>query len=312
MACMRRLVVLCLIACASCGTEDHGWVRQSAPQQRFLTPYYIWVSGEDDVWLGGTSMWHFEGFGWREVQLPRTTIIGGFYGFAANDVWALGNKNPPFQPGPTAVTTVLHWDGSSWHEVPTGGITPTYFLGIWGTSDDDLWISDEESIDHFDGTHWSQTNLGTLLGSVIWGASSSDIWIPMGGGPFHFDGTQWTRLRGYYAPTDTTALWGTSADNIWTTGFPGSHLLHQDGTGWSSVPDDPGGWSTIWGTGADDVYAGGYHGSWAHFDGTAWTFHPSNRWKGGGDRFLQIHGSSPTNLWASVIEGGAALYRYVP
>ena len=45
----------------------------------------IWVAGENDVWLGGSAIWHFDGVAWSE-SAPMAAV--DFWGLAANDIWS--------------------------------------------------------------------------------------------------------------------------------------------------------------------------------------------------------------------------------
>jgi uncharacterized protein YjdB len=86
-------------------------------------------------------------------------------------------------------------------------------------------------------------------------------------------------------------VWGASATDIFATS--GGHILHYDGTGWSTMATQAGSFGRgVWGTSATDVYAvfDGIH----HYDGTSWS-----RMEGWTGSDLQaVWGTSPTDIYA--------------
>lgn len=77
---------------------------QSAP-----TAYSIWVAGDNDVWLGGSATWHFDGAlshwdgaTWTPVP-DQDESYNSLWGSAPNDLYAVGDLG-----------IVAHWNGSKW------------------------------------------------------------------------------------------------------------------------------------------------------------------------------------------------------
>jgi hypothetical protein len=94
----------------------------------------IWGSSPKDVYVVGHNsqafgkMYHFDSKTWNSVRitvLEGGTIGGvitlsGIYGFAANDIWAVGDRsydNPKPPPNFIDSSLVIHYDGKKWTEV---------------------------------------------------------------------------------------------------------------------------------------------------------------------------------------------------
>ena len=97
-----------------------------------------------------------------------------------------------------------------------------------------------------------------------------------------------------------TALWGTSADDVWVTGITGATAWarHWDGSTWAPEVDLVPSLYGIWGDAPNNYWAlqsDGSAGSVLHWDGTAWSA-PDVLAQG---TFLtQIWGSGENDVWA--------------
>ena len=102
----------------------------------------VWVVGE-----GGTlrrmlpenlSTRVFE-----NVISPVTADLRGIYGFAADDIWAVGDD-----------ATVIHWNGKDWTRLAspfdTASAKPRLFA-VWGSAPNDVWIGGNGVMLHFEG-----------------------------------------------------------------------------------------------------------------------------------------------------------------
>lgn len=92
---------------------------------------------------------------------------------------------------------------------------------------------------------------------------------------------------------EVTALWGTSAQDIWAVGVSGA-VLHYNGSFWTAL--DSGTDNNlygIWGRGADDIWIGGEKGTVLHFDGERFTAVPT----GDTRSIAAVHGNSAGELW---------------
>jgi hypothetical protein len=87
------------------------------------------------------------------------------------------------------------------------------------------------------------------------------------------DGVSWQQLSTGITE-DLTAVWGSSATDVYAVGDNGTIIHSADGSTWS-IPlasDTTENLTGIWGSSSGDVYAIGRSGVIAHhFDGTQWT-----------------------------------------
>lgn len=104
-----------------------------------------------------------------------------------------------------------------------------------------------------------------------------------------------------------TALWGTSANDVWAVGS-GSATLHWDGTAWRRI-GNPGTNDTlqaVWGTASNNIYAVGDNGLCLRWNGTAWRRLDLPTPTGVG--LNDIWGSAANDLW--VVGDDGLIVRY--
>jgi hypothetical protein len=126
------------------------------------------------IWATGTfglSTWN--GSGWTAATGAAVSNgASGLWGFAANDVWAVGG-----------IGTLAHWNGSTWSDT-----TPTndanFIAGaqsVWGAAPNDVWaVGDLGVVDHWDGTGWTQLLVGSFPYypelNKVHGSPAGDVW----------------------------------------------------------------------------------------------------------------------------------------
>jgi hypothetical protein len=285
-----------LLLAVACGggssSPSSPWVIQEVPGGTLGATYSIWAFADDDVWLGGSSVWNHDGAVWTEVPLPvANTFIVDFWGFAPDDLWAIGGES------------VWRWDGGAWAELaPAEGLPFEALTVIWGASPTDVWIanSDNSKVYHHDGTGWTRQTLQFVQAHALWGSASDDIWLT---GPFdtyHFDGAGWTVYEPPSfgpEPRGAYAMWGAAPDDVWASSSFG--FVHWNGSVWTEIEADDD-YNSMWGFGPGDIYAVGSRGTMAHWNGSRWTEttgHLSLQ-----QNFTRVHGSSPDNLWATGVD----------
>jgi hypothetical protein len=301
----------------------------------------IYAVSASDITVGGQQgmLWHWNGSAWSQQPsgvvgpvfgLSRdasgtqvftagdngTTSINGLSlptlgskaaatrirGLSTTDLWRLGD-----------ITSVAHWDGSTWNDFPlgdevwglwpvsTGGaawvggyniwsctpgnctnaVTGTFIRGMWGFSDNDVWAVGSGPLQHYTGT-WtavpSPTNL-TLL--AMWGAASNDAWaVGQAGVILHYDGSSWTVVA---QPRPSLDAWGPYAvvddNDRWVESS--TQILHLTGspaTGTLTATPLPAGavvGDEIRARSANDVFAINTAHGVMHWDGTQWTDEPT-------------------------------------
>lgn len=302
---MRSLVVVlvALLHVLGCGSGSSDWVQQDVPAPTLLTAYTVWAAGDGDVWLGGSSMWHFDGAAWAEapVSTPASVVLD-IWGLSPDDIWAISD------------TRVFHWSGSAWSEVAaTAGVTFTAMWRLWASSSTDVWIANQDNsrVYHYDGAAWTVTTLQFVQARALWGSSAHDIWLTGINELEHYDGSTWNQPQGTTVPVGGQGIWGFGPDDVWIAGSF-DPLVHWDGTAWTPVDEDHERYNGIWGRASDDVYAVGDTGVVAHFDGSSWSTSQAISQR---QNFTKVHGSSATNVWATAVDleaRKALLYRYEP
>lgn len=203
-----------------------------------------------------------DGQAWHRMQVDAPTLWWTF-GLGHEDVWAVGELG-----------TILHFDGSEWLTVETGGAYTLY--GIWGAAADDLWTvggtflpSTHGAFRHWDGDAWSDVDGVDLVGRVlfkVWGAAPDDVWIvghERGAGlTLHWDGSEWSAVE-VPAPERLVTVVGRASDDVWAVGgLSAPILVHWDGQSWSRLdtPDLYDGLMGVWTAPGQPVFFTGAFG----------------------------------------------------
>jgi len=159
------------------------WTKMASPVSGDLRS--VWMLSETEGWaVGAYATAQMRNGSWSEVTGNAFRNLYGVYGFAANDVWAVG-----------ASGAVLRFDGITWNNVVSG--TNLGLRAVWGASDDDVWMVGEGGIAlHWNGSELKKVTIDTPQTlTAIWGRASDDITVVGGRGvAFHWDGTSWTKL----------------------------------------------------------------------------------------------------------------------
>ncbi len=199
------------------------------------------VLSATDAWFAGRTGFqashgirplveHWNGQATQMLLPPDPSVDGAtIYGIAAvtdDDVWAVGSAYT--SPG-TVVPLAAHWDGQTWHLLPTHVTNVfTQLLGVTALASDDVWA----------------------VGSTTISASFTQTLIE------HWDGTNWQRVPGPNVTDENNYLYAVSAlsaSDIWAAGYSqgyeGSALTlteHWDGSRWSIVTSpDPSRFSNV-------------------------------------------------------------------
>lgn len=113
---------------------------------------------------------HWNGDAWSVVAGPEYGaggyFVGAMAGSRSDDLWAVGNREPPGQDGDRGEVFAMHWNGRDWSLVPTptpggryiqiNGSTSLSARDAWMMGHFDAWNDDQYSfIEHWDGQDWS-------------------------------------------------------------------------------------------------------------------------------------------------------------
>jgi hypothetical protein len=170
--------------------------------------------------------------------------------------------------------------------------------GIWGSGPADVWVAGYRAstlagvLLHWNGHGWSlDAGVARPPMTAVWGSTATDVWA-MGdqGTILHSDGSAWLATR-----SDTSAtcngIWGSGPGDVWAIEAPGS-LRHWNGATWSTTVLASGSLRALWGSGPGDVFVVGDDGI-VHWDGSAWA-----TMTGVAHPLLGVWGSSAENVWA--------------
>ena len=111
--------------------------------------------------------------------------------------------------------------------------------------------------------------------SALWGTSATDIWaVGECGTVLKWNGTTWATQPGGTSVW-LTSVWGAESNNVWAVGDGGT-ILKWNGAAWTSLPSGTtNGLNAVWGTDANNIWAVGDGGTLLKWNGTAWTSLPS-------------------------------------
>lgn len=139
------------------------------------------------------------------------------------------------------------------------------FEGIFAFDDSNVWaVGAGGAILHWDGTAITKVDspvTSTLFG--IWGAAPDDIWAAGDAAQIlHYNGSAWTSIQS--AGAELRAVWGTGPSDVYVVGgtLNIGHVLHFDGSSWSSFTSGlfGAGLNAVGGTDANNVFAVGNYG----------------------------------------------------
>lgn len=256
--------------------------------------------------------------GWRMTWSGKTNDLtghdAGFVSYAqwANAVWGTSPTDVWAVGGDTASGNfdglILHWDGSSWTQVPAAGAPLLW--AVWGSGPNDVWaVGMGGTILHFDGTAWTKKASGTTRGlNDVWGTGPNNVFAVGGGAAqppdgsmmLHWNGTAWSPVVLPLSQPDTgrslEGIHGTGPNDLWSVGRRGT-VFHFDGAGWSvknpGVP--PRELLGVWALSPTDVWASADYGTLLHWDGTTWTPGP---FQTSGVMF-SVWGQQSNDVWSS-------------
>jgi hypothetical protein len=254
-----------------------------------------WLTGvsavsADDIWAVGftndgngfesqsfTLTMHFDGTAWQVMpspnpepdpnpgHYPASNELYAVHAISTDDVWAVGHT---FTVNGEQ-TLALHWDGTSWADVPTPHRSRYSRLrSVDAVAPDDIWAVGEIDkrgtqrtlTQHYDGTAWHTVpspNEGLTVDymSSVSVAAADDVWVvgyhiatglgaPYQTSSWHFDGTRWSLVdapdvngeNNYLRGVVTVPGVGAMAVGFWDTGTALRTLTERwNGTQWSIV-----------------------------------------------------------------------------
>lgn len=193
-------------------------------------------------------------------QATITSLTGSLAAVSAGsakDAWAVGQTR-------TRKTLALHWNGTSWAQVPTPapGAFGSLLSGVTEISPTNVWAVGSSNgsgsaalVLHWNGAKWARVptpSAGIAGLSGVSAVSANDIWAVGSGGTttrettlvLHWDGRKWTRMPSPTPAGQVVALFSVSAvsaTDAWAVGrdltskIGKTLVLHWDGKAWTQV-----------------------------------------------------------------------------
>lgn len=213
------------------------------------SPTDVWAVGyQEKNFRYRTLILHWDGSSWARFPSPNPAANNELLGVAAasaTDAWAVGHSCA--DPCHVRETLTLHWDGTSWSEVPSPspGAADNVLNGVSASSTGDAWAvgdaCDVEPCDgvamafHWDGTAWyqvpvpapglsSQLYALTGAGRQEWAVGSFATNSGLRTLALRWNGTAWKRAQtsdpGTYStlrgvspfPPQTSGRWGNTVE----------------------------------------------------------------------------------------------------
>lgn len=262
---------------------------------------FVATTDDDEEWMFAfITLLEWNGTGWKGYELP----------YAAADIWGT-SPTDVFVVGQHGM--VVHFDGVK--ATAFANVTANNLLGVWGTSGSDVYaVGDQGKVAHYDGVSWTGLTRPTTLPLYVVRVIGGQLMVGGAlGACFRYNAGAWEDLSiatankitglvddgagGIYATTTSGILhlengkwryaFGSSGVNmrgIWCDPDGGITVVgdigvieQRDAKGWHPAYAGASGdlWQAVSGTSESDIYAVGRDGKLAHYDGTAWSLHPS-------------------------------------
>ena len=244
-----------------------------ADKQNFLSS--VWGCGENEVWVAGTAVLHYDGKTWTDLPEFSWKGIEDVFCTGPSDVWLVGISGQ-----------IHHYDGKTWQK-STSGIT-TALRQISGSSPSNIWAGGDYGVLLFyNGSTWQkQTSPVTdTIGSLSC-SDRGDCWmIPFPGVMYPgISGSDVYRLEGGRFVKQTVpasmiyyGVSAVSASEVWLAGT--FDYLLSSGS-WQKTTPQVYSLRSIAGQGLPsgrDQIGVGSAGLIGRFDGTAWRTLSSGR-----------------------------------
>jgi hypothetical protein len=191
--------------------DGSSWtqVPSPSPGPNFNMLSAVSARSSTDVWAVGnynpssasrgqreTLILHWDGSRWSQVPSPspgpRKSFLSGVTATSRNDAWAVGNFHPAIRSA-SADTLALHWDGTTWSQVPSpspGGTRWDGLAAVAATSSRHAWAvgafrgstkGRQTLNERWNGTQWTQVfspNPGPTRNHLagVTATSPTDVW----------------------------------------------------------------------------------------------------------------------------------------
>jgi hypothetical protein len=228
----------------STSLDDLFDVEAIAPNNVWAVGIYNHISNASQA-----ELLHFNGTSWQTQNPPIVNGGSGLFSIdalSATDIWAAGGKTS----SPTRPAYVLHYNGSSWTDIPVPavGLYRNQFAWIDAVSPSSVWAGGFRGettgdfhalVMRWNGSTWQNVALPSAITSPqsevlsIRAISDNDVWVLgyyLAGGGFkiHWDGSSWTEMP---SPNGGGGAFAAiTSNNVFSVG---SEIWHYDGMAWT-------------------------------------------------------------------------------
>jgi hypothetical protein len=201
--------------------------------------YSIFVFARNDIWVGGTEAYHWDGSYWNQTGITNANFGVGrifrFWGRSSSDLYAVGGNG-----------SMAHYDGSQWTQLQSG--TTLDIQDIWGATDSksgqqtilaaagNVYVSIARQVLQINGMQVTTVPYNGITGALrgIWFLPGEQYWA-VGDGVFEnrlpLNAPEWdTKFVTTYF---SEAIRGDGLNNIFVCGDFGD-LWHYNGVSWHS------------------------------------------------------------------------------
>jgi hypothetical protein len=113
------------------------------------TPKSIYPLNDNNVWAVGSEIWNWNGSTWTRYHKPfGITKLNSVYFSDQNNGYAVGEKGE-----------VMKFNGTEWTKINDASLGTNNFYDVVLSSSNDVWISGDDGLFHFDGSKWSKFSL---------------------------------------------------------------------------------------------------------------------------------------------------------
>jgi hypothetical protein len=134
------------------------------------SPADAWIVGNYHASTGVPIALHWNGSAWRRVPLPRLPIpdgggaqLNGISETSASNAWAIGAFLSKQRD--TGAGFVLHWNGSSWSQVPSAPASAGEPIAVAAAATDYAWLADSAAGTE---TEWAGGRVAGLWNGRDW------------------------------------------------------------------------------------------------------------------------------------------------
>lgn len=183
----------------------------------------MWGTSATDVFGVGFRMARWNGSTWTFTNSPTSQTLRAIWGSSSSQVFAAGDGG-----------VIVRFDGTSWSTM-TSPVT-TNIRGISGSGPSfALAVTASSQVLRWDGTTWTTQTTPAQFLNGVWVSSPTLAFAVGNNAVFRFNGTAWTSETLPNVESNLTAVWGSSATDVYAAGTDGV-VLHYDGSSWVRVP----------------------------------------------------------------------------